>query len=92
MRVGEDTFTAGDTGAWGTIMTVQVTHNNLLKPVTQFQVGRFAGTNVRGGTGGFLNVAVVLGPKKEVSLTRVPLISAYPTPCSESQVLTTNTH
>ena len=72
MRVGEDTFTAGDTGPWGTIMAVQRTLKHLLDAVTKFQVGKFAGANVRGGVDGFLTVAVVLGPKKEVTLTRVP--------------------
>ena len=74
MKVGEETFTAGDAGPWGTIMAVQRTLKHLLDTVTIFQVGKFAGANVRGGGGidGYLNVAVVLGPKKEVTLTRVP--------------------
>ena len=76
MRVGEAIFTAGDTGPWGTIMAVFRSPNHLLDPVTQFQVGKFKGSNVRGGADGVLAVAVVHGPKKEVSLARVPFISA----------------
>ena len=81
MRVGEETYTAGDAGPWGTIMAVQQTPKNLLDPMTRFKVGIYTGSNVRGGKDGTLNVAVVLGPKKEVSLARVPFTSAYPTSC-----------
>ncbi len=82
MKVGEETYTAGDVGPWGTIMAVQRTPKHYLDTLTQSQVGRFAGANVRGGQDGKLNVAVVFGPKKEVSLTRVSMIDAFPTPCS----------
>jgi hypothetical protein len=90
MKVGEETFTAGDTGPWGTIMAVQHTLKNVLDTVPKFQVGKFAGANVRGGIDGFLTVAVVLGPKKEITLTRVPFRTKDPSPWSK--VHNTNTH
>ena len=73
---------AGDSGRWGTIMAVQLTHKNFHDPITHFKVGTYTGSNVRGGPGGFLNVAVVFGPKREVSLARVAFMSAYTTSCS----------